>query len=525
MQHSTPPDQCLDVTSIQPSTTNSDQRSDDGNILQLNDDCFYHILKFIPIIDWCSLRETCSRLRTISDYCFQRQVDTFQLAPTHVADSPFGLLSLNECKHLIRIFGHFVTTLTINRKHFGNSTDPGALVPLLDRYCNALLDLKFVDVDLDEATIARCDRLFSNLHRLVIDRWSDAHSFVDCLARCVALKELELIRVPDIDGVCLVNLRFDRLESFSMNGCNDFDYSVVKPFLLNHRQLKKVKILNTVFNADCIMADVANTLVNLVELSLLIGPGSQLETPSAPVEASVAKLNSLKKFEIDLTFVTVDCANRLLSGLAINNNVDDLHLASFRTSDESIRRLCALKTLTTLKLTAANRLDEKTCRKLASELPALLEIHIVECNGVTFKAMNEFVVQSMNLTRIVFNRNDDEEPSLKPDVFRSLIDAQKKKQTTEILSIFLNDDDLMDIRSEFELFGISATLAEQANNIVTLLPLEEKHRKTVYEFGSRFVRQNERRHNDFFSFSEASSSLSIFDDDFDDDFDDRDHFW
>lgn len=493
---------------------------DEENILHLNDDCIYQIYKFLPTIDWCSLRETCTRFRTISDYCFRRQSESFQLTPKNVIGWSDGSFTVNDVKRVIRNFGQFITKISINRGHFHCYEDPAELVRLLDRYCNTLQDLKFVKIDLTAATIKQCARLFSNLHRLVIDQSNNEETFNQCLPHCVALKELELIRLRNIKGICLARYHFEFLESFTVSNWSDFNHCFIKLFLLKNRQIKRVKLLSNSFEADRTMEDVVLALPNLMELSVKFNFTSQ---PNL-LPASVTMLPLLKKFEMDFEFVTDEITNKILDGLAVHNNMEDLHIASFRLNDESIPRLCALKTLKILKLTATRNLNRVICKKLASELSALSEIHIVECPDTTFNDIKEFVVHSTNLQRIVFNRIDDTQPSLNKDMFLSLVEAWKKKENNEILLVFLNDDDLAGIRDEFEWNGKLKYLFGRCN-IVKLLPLEKEHRGTVYEYGSQFMGQRNSANalSDLFDFGQDiddDDEDDDFDDTFDDDFDD-----
>lgn len=455
--------------------------SNQCNILQLNDDCFYHIYKFLPKIDWCSLRETCTRFRTISDYCFKRQSESFQLNQKNISGAWYGLLSVKDVKRLIRCFGQFITKFSVNRNDFDEQEDPAKLIPFLNRYCLALVDLKFVKIDSDPATITECGRLFSNLHRLVIDQWNNEETLVGCLANCVSLKELEMIRLHNIEGNGLVQHRLESLESVAMNNCGDFKYEFVKQFFLINSQLTKVKFFSPGFPIGDVMLDLANSLPNLMELSVKCNLIFQ------PNVVPVANMRSLKKFEMDFLLITDDIVERLLASLTMLSSMEDLHLACFRVNDESIQRLCTLKTLKILKLTATSHLDSNVCKKLATELPALSEIHIVECKNTTFNDIKEFVVHSTNLKRIVFNRfeQDDTQPSVTKDILLSLVGVRKSQRNNEILFVFLNDDDLYEVENEFEWSGMSKILIEHAN-VVKLLPLEEGHRRTVFEYGSGF---------------------------------------
>lgn len=112
--------------------------------------------------------------------------------------------------------------------------------------------------------------------------------------------------------------------------------------------------------------------------------------------------------------------------------------------------LCELKTLKILKLTSVYELTSDVYKKLASELPSLMEIHIIDCSHATFSDLTEFVERSTNLKKIVFKRDDWQRPLFTLDMFSSLIKVLKRKQTKETLEVHLNDNDLSNIKNEFE---------------------------------------------------------------------------
>lgn len=452
---------------------------DESNILRLNDDCFYHILKLLPVIEWCSLRETCTRLRLISDYCFKRQTERFRLTSYN--------LSVKDVKRLLRNFGQFIEKLSIDQNYFSGSEDCGELMPYIERYCLSLFDLKFVNFNANLTRVVHRTQLFVNLQRLVVDQWSDDQAFACCLADCASLKELVLSRLTNIPGDSVAYRQIETLESFTMNCCEDFNYDTLKRFLSKNSQLTRVKFFNLKFrnevDADHLMQFVAETLLSLEALSVLFN------IVFRPNVLPVTRLISLKRFEINMLYVADDIANQLLTDLSLRHNIEELNLSLFKCSNKSLQCLLLLKSLKILKFTETNELDGNMCDKLATELPVLSEIHFVECNGISFVEIKQFILHLPQLKRIVFNRVNDMLPSLTHVMFLDLVELRGMHSTTDVLKIFLNDDDVSDINLEFKLNGFSKTLALHSH-VVRILPLEKEHRRTVFEYGSRFMRRS-----------------------------------
>ncbi|XP_037044884.1 uncharacterized protein LOC119080591 [Bradysia coprophila] len=450
--------------------SNLDQR----NILLLNDDCFYHIFKFLPIIEWCSLRETCTRFRTISDYLFKRQAETFRLLSYN--------FTVNEVKRVLRNFGQFIKKLSINQNYFRGDEDFNELLPYLECYCRSLSDVKFVNFNATLTMVVHREQFFSNLQRLVVDQWTDEQALACCLSDCVSLKELVLIRLTNIPGDSLAYGRIKSLESLTMNCCDDFNYDTLKTFLAKNWQLTKVKFFTLKFrnehDADHLMDYVANTLATLEALSV------HFNMIFRPNVLPVTRLASLKKFEINTMYVDECTVNQLLTNLAVHNKIEDLHLALFKCTDESLQRLLSLKSLKILKFTEMNHLDGDICKRLATQLPALSEVHIIECNDTTLNEIKQFVLHLPHLKRIVYNRVDDTLPSVTSELLLSLVETRRAQPTKDVLLIFLNDDDLSDIQNDWIEPGILAG----CSYVVRLIPLDKEHRRTVFEYGSRFMR-------------------------------------
>lgn len=501
-------------------------------LLNLNDDCFYEVYKRLKIIDWCSLRDSCTRLRPISDECFKRQCKSFALNGTYITDSMYADMPVKDIKRLFRHFGHLISKLVIHKKAFEKNEDHAKAILAVDRYCTALENLKLVKIELDSVTIVQCGRLFSNLQRLVIDNCCDDEAtFATCLTHCRSLKELELIRLVNVEGTFLAQ-QFGALESFSMKSCGGFNYDFIRIFFERNPQLKSLKFVSCTFITDQVLRDSSVFFPNLEALSLRFDIGFRSVDWRFDEDVEhLARLTQLKKFEMDFWHFGLFDKHPLLTTLAALNSIETLHLAALAISDELTRDLCELKTLKILKLTSTTQLDASVFQKLASELPSLLEIHIIECANITFSELKEFVEHSTTLKKIVFSRSDDTVTSLTKDTYLSLVEAQQRKRNQETINIHLNYDDYREVEGEFTWEGNLKILQEQAH-VINVLSMEEEDATTLYEYGNAFKKRI-THYDDLHGFGEYSndgmSDVSgsfndefgdVFDDDFDDDYDD-----
>lgn len=117
-------------------------------------------------------------------------------------------------------------------------------------------------------------------------------------------------------------------------------------------------------------------------------------------------------------------------------------------------------------------LNGKMCKKLAIGLTALLEIHfIVSFVGITFNEIEQLVVHSTNLKKFVFTSLWDIN-GLTKRTCSSLIEAWKKKQRNENLSVFMYKNDLDKVLRICESNGVLKMLTDHSH-IIKLLPLEQ----------------------------------------------------
>lgn len=412
------------------------------HILDLNDDCIFKIYEFLPAIDWCSLREACTRLQTISDICFQRQYKSLELKGKFIYGSENDLLTMVDVKRLIRNFGQWISTLNITRKSFVRGENFKKLIPLLDRYCKKLRNLQLVKIDFDSEVIGECHRIFGNLRRLMIEKCIDNEvTLSSCITLCVSLKVLELTRLTKVDGHCLAN-NFKTLESFTVNYCTKLQYGHIREFMVKNSQLKTLNFvksnLNTKLTTVQVFEDICNYLPNLLELSLRFC----FEEFNGNVEQPLAKVRKLQivgRHGLNL--------NPLLHPLTVHKTIENLHLASIVIHEEITETLCKLKTLKILKFTAICEVKRDIYKKLLSELPSLVEIYIINCKPTTFSDLIELVEHSINVKKIVFIPYD--RSSLTQDIFSSLINVRRENNGT--LKVHVNIHDHVHIVNDLEL--------------------------------------------------------------------------
>lgn len=487
------------------------------NILILNDYCWFEIFEKLRIIDWCALRGTCKRLRSIADCCFEKKLKkNFEFNAAHILDDQYGMLSLEEGQRFMQNFGQFLTNLVLHLENFVPfGIDFNKIIEMVSTHCTSLKSLKLVKMEFSDETIVKCDRLFSNLDRLVIDKCLDDNAtFSTCVRHCRQLKELELIRLFNIEGNCLAQT-FPHMESLSIKSCDNFNYEFIKEFIVNNVQLKRLKFIGSNFITDEVFADMADNLVNLDTLGLRTVHFSNLVNENL---MQLLKLKQLKKLEINCSLHGI---NPFLNGLVANNKMESLHLSSFEITDGTAAILSLMKTLTVLKFTSTPSIDKAVCELLAKSLPALTELHVMECSSTSFDEIQEFLNNSKSVRKLVY-LHEDEDPSMTKEQFLAIVASQPKDTNQPAIRIYLDYFDYRNIRDQFLWSGDSALFAEH-EGVVKLLPLDDEDDKsTAFDYGCG----QKRLHflvddvQDPFGFNDE---FDEYDDEFDidDDFDDE----
>lgn len=481
------------------------------HILQLVDDCFFEVFKHLSVIDWCALRDTCTRLRQIADYCYEKDTRTFQFNGEYLLKERFSELTLDNARTFIRSFGHIQPDVVLHADAFApDQKQFDDLVPVMNTYWNTLKKLKIIKIDLNAETIEQAGRLFLDLERLVIDKClDDNRTFATCLMHCRQLKELELIRLFNIEGNSLAQA-FPNLESFSIKSCDNFNYEFIKEFIRKNPQLKKLKFIGCNFVTDQIFSQIADHIPNLESLSLRIVHIGQSINENL---MQLLRLTKLTKLEMNCCLSGV---NTFLNGLVANNKLESLHFSSLEINEENVQTLCNLKTLKVLKFTATSNLDKDVCTLLATNLPSLQELHILECASTTFDELQGFVEHSASLNKLVYLQQS-EDPSLSKQQFLSLVESRKKRNNGHSLNIYLDSYDHRNINGQLMWEGFTGILHEH-ETLVRLMPIDdEEDRSTAFDYGCGNSQKLFRYHD---LYDDVNNE---FDDDYDD-FDDLDDF-
>lgn len=453
--------------------------NDECHMLKLVEDCFYEVFKYLPIIDWCALRDTCSRLRQITDLCYEKEFKNFQFNGEFLLRERYAELTLLHARTFFRSFGHLQPNAVIHADCFApDECRSDELVKLMNDHCSALKDLKLIKIDVSAIQIEASGRLFAALHRLVIDKClDDNRTLSTCLMHCKDLTELELIRLFNIEGNSLAQA-FPKLESFSIKSCDNFNFEFLQEFISQNPQLKKLKLIGCNFITEQVFQKIADHMPNLESLSMrMVHVAAMNELPDHMMH--LLKLTKLTKLDINCGGVSV---NAFLSGLVANNTLDSLHLSSAEINKETVQILCNLKTLKVLKFTATPQLDKDVCKSLAASLPLLNEVHILECATTTVDELLEFVEHSKGLSKLVYLQ-ESEDPSMSKQQFLNLVEKRQRRANNRTLSVFLDYFDHRNIKDQLMWEGVLGIL-EEHKKTVKLLPIDDEDDKsTAFDYG------------------------------------------
>lgn len=464
----------------------------------LNDDCILDILHRLSLLDLCNVRDTCKRLRILSEYYFNTMYRTLNFNSRSIKSDQWKLLTQDETKTILMSFGHQIDALTLNADSFSATSDE--ILQTINDYCSdqKLQHLKLIKFAFDDDIIENCQRLFSIVEKFTINKcYGDDKLFEKLFNKCTALKNLELLRQFNIDGTCLQNT-YPNLEGFALISNDNFDPLLVNTFFTKNPQLKVLKLIGCNFVDDEIFPIISDHLINLESLSIRLVHVTSLFEENV---LNLLKLQHLRKLEFNCGVRPI---NAFINGLAMTNTIECLGITSAEITVDLCSALGNLKNLQTLKLISMYDTKARDLKLLAVQLTKLNEFHLVECEAITFDEMMEFIEHSQQLEKLVLNQCCKVLP-IDSAQFIRLAECCQKRVYKHQLIIHMDYSELLTTKEQ-----VSSELRHEYASIVQLAALTwEDTDYNVSDYQSQY-----------FAEEGGAYDLDFDDDNFDDDRDD-----
>lgn len=424
----------------------------------LNDDCLLKIFERVSVLDLCAIRFTCKRFDTLSEYYFKMVYKTLNFSNWNIKGE-YSLLTEDEMKTILTTFGGQMDSITVNADSF--EPESKVVLQVISEHCGAkrLRFFKMIKFVLDEQMVENCDRLWSNIDQLTIDKcYLDDEVLHFLLRKCSTLTQLEMVRQMNTDGRCLMH-EFPQLEGFSLRSNDSFDPLCMTTFLQKNTQLRSLSLIGCSFIDDEIFEIIADNLVNLEALYIrVVHVTSQFETNLE----NLLRLQHLRKLEFNCGLRPIV---QFIHGLAMTNRIEELGISSAELTPELSSALCNLKNVQILKFISMYDGQLNTIKTIAQQMQKLKELHIIECDVVDFDQLLEFTENAAKLEKMLIIQCSKIIP-MNAEQFIRMADCVQKRVDKLQLSIHL---DYFELKLAKEL--LSEEMRREYQHILQVVPL------------------------------------------------------
>lgn len=398
-------------------------------MLDLNDDCLYEILKFLNCIDLSSTDQTCQRMRQISKNVFRKQHTSINLTDTTLADySNVGTdaLTLLQIRNLFVSFGPQIQKLKIGSMSF-KAGNRSRVLDLMIRHCTSLKHLCLTGFFFKENFYRIRNVFFSNLEELSLSLCELNDSIRRIFLQCDQLRKLTIQSDSKLTGSCL-NVRFSRLESISLVMNSDIQTRHLYTFFEMNRQLKYVKLIHC---GGCIFDEIFTVISNnLPLLESLIIEVDFFQNFNKNL-ANLLKLDHLRELQLNASMYSIAS---FIEQLAAKDKIEILHLSDGLLNDNLIDAIIKCKRLTSLKLCSMPSVNNRFLIELAKNLPKLNDFHISKCQSLNLFSLGaiHFVDLAKNLKTLHLSNSSID---IDDKFFLSLVQIYKARHTKLTLNL------------------------------------------------------------------------------------------
>ncbi|XP_063701048.1 uncharacterized protein LOC134831283 [Culicoides brevitarsis] len=305
-------------------------------LLDLNDDCLLHILKFFSLLELIKIRGTSNRLDNLLRQCRHKYAN-LNFMDSH-QEYYYG--SPNTFHDVLRFLGPTIKSIKISSRN--NSRD----ISWIEQFCVNLETLEFNYLNFENDTeFDKFTAIISNLRSLTIysNKKKNFNNYFG--NQVVNAPKLEELRITCDFNWCNMGKFFKNiksLKSFSFHIRAKMKPKFCLEFLKHNLQLMNLEISYfSVENGPDLVNFIANELKGIESLKFYAGDVTNLEL--------LADLPNLKKLSVlkkhDSNFDPSSAVNNLLEKLIEKNNLQKLEISQISIDNDLIAKLTNLKSL------------------------------------------------------------------------------------------------------------------------------------------------------------------------------------
>lgn len=359
---------------------------EEGQILQLNDDCLRHIFEKLDLMDLIALKRTNRRFATVVRLVLKRY-RSFDFAEPR--DKP--ILTVLDTKIILESVGSYIGHLSLSGHRFAESktTDAHRILGIVARNCFHLKELEISDIAMNPSIFKELEKIASSLEALALIDCNLEDDFGDLLGHCLDLQRLQLCD-KQTTGSFLKTIV--GLKSLNVENCSQLKGSEMFLFLKNNPQLESLNI------TECqeLHLNTISAISHLDDLSHLACNDSypNVVPPNMMLITRIPSITRLK-----LTISSAPSTERILQKFAKRNCLQYLELKGplvDRISYGSILNMTELKELKIIGRACFGTFQdehlEEFCRKTNIE-----RLRIVRCPGLSEDKLIEFIERNPQL--------------------------------------------------------------------------------------------------------------------------------
>lgn len=419
--------------------------AEEVSLLRLNDDCLFEVFSWLPMLDLCAVRTTCSRLKSLTESYFSRTYKSLHTDSNSIK-SDFGSVKRDEMHQILSAFGNHVETLTMDARNVAG--DENDWLRFVNSFCahHPLKHLKLLRFHFNEDVISEYSHPFQNVEKLTIDKCTNAGmEIAKVIQKCTELQHLALIRNDSIDEICLTKA-YPKLRGFSTKSDNNFNQTAIGILFVENKQLTSIEI------ADCYDSISDDALLDIIpehltELEKLTFRPNSISNHSNDKMLDLVKLEKLRELDIGLQ-TQKNCVS-IVDALATKNRLTALGLAFVPSTKDMFEAIGRLTNLEKLKLVFVLDGDASSpaFEKLAAQLVNLKEFYVSTCEFVTLDELIQFIAVAPKLENLMVSACKKIE-SINEEQFVRLGEVCAKRNVNQILTFHFDEPHMVDVGDE-----------------------------------------------------------------------------